>query len=490
MSTSTKPAGLVGIDLGTASVKVVVTNHDGALLAQAGEDYAVRHPHPGWAESDPQDWLQATATAVRNALAIADVTPSAVGLSGQMHGVVVTDQNGVPLRPAMLWSDARATAEVDRYRALPDHLRARLANPLVPGMAGPLLAWLAPHEPQHFRDIRWALQPKDWLRLQITGEVHTEPSDASATLLYDLTADDWDRDVLDRLGVDPQVLPNLLRSSSDHAGTITREAAALLGVPEGTPVAAGAADTAAALLGAGMLDPGTTQLTIGTGIQIVTPLDELPADLPPHPVTHTYRTTGRSGWYAMAAVLNGGSTLAWVRQILGLSWAELYRSATLPPQDDDPQFLPHLHGERTPWLDPTLRGAWTDLNPRHDRSRLARAALEGVAIAVKEAFDVLPQDTLSRSPVRLAGGGTVVPAWRQMLADALARPLEAVEVNAASGLGAALLAGMSTQVIAAEHRQPASGEAVTTPARGGIDLFAERAARSRQRILALRGVTS
>jgi len=490
MSTSTKPAGLVGIDLGTASVKVVVTDHDGVLLAQAGEEYAVRHPYPGWAESDPQDWLQATGTAVRKALAIADVAPSAVGLSGQMHGVVVTDRNGVPLRPAMLWSDARATAEVGRYQVLPDHLRARLANPLVPGMAGPLLSWLARHEPEHFRDVRWALQPKDWLRLQLTGEVHTEPSDASATLLYDLVADDWDGDVLDRLGIAPQVLPDLLRTSSDLAGTVRREAAALLGVPKGTPVAAGAADTAAALLGAGLLDPGTIQLTIGTGIQIVTPVHELPVELPPHPVTHTYRTSGRSGWYAMAAVLNGGSTLAWVRQILGLTWADLYGSATLPPEDDDPLFLPHLHGERTPWLDPTLRGAWTDLNPRHDRTRLARAALEGVAIAVKEAYDVLPQRTLSYGPVRLAGGGTVVPAWRQMLADALARPLEAVEINAASGLGAALLAGMSTQVVAAERRQAASGEVVATPVQGGIDLFAERAARSRQRILALRGVTS
>ena len=486
---SSRRPGLVGVDLGTASVKVVVCDHETHLLAQARADYAVEHPRPGWAESDPQDWLRATATAVRRAVAAADVRPTAIGLSGQMHGVVAADDRGRPVRPAMLWSDARAAAEVDSYRALPDDVRARLANPLVPGMAGPMLGWLAHHEPDRLRETRWALQPKDWLRHQLTGEVHAEPSDASATLLYDLVADDWDRDVVDALDLDPRILPAVLPSASAHAGLVTPRAAELLGVPAGTPVAAGAADTAAAMLGTGLVRAGTVQLTIGTGVQVVTPLDELPAPLAPRPVTHTYRTAGPAGWYAMAAGLNGGSTLAWVRQILGLTWPELYDAARLAPEDDDPLFLPYLHGERTPWLDPGLRGAWTDLSPRHDRSRLARAALEGVAIAVRTAFDGLPA-LPGGSPVRIAGGGTVEPAWRQMLSDAIGHPLEAVEVNAASGLGAALLGGLSTGTLRDAVRPSAPGELVATPNPDEHDRFAARALRARDRLQALRQATT
>jgi xylulokinase len=356
-------------------------------------------------------------------------------------------------------------------------------------MAGPMLAWLGRHEAGHLRRARWALQAKDWLRLQLTGEVHTEPSDASATLLYDLTKETWDRDVIDAIGVDPRILPDLLPSSFAPAGRLTPESAALLDVPTGTPVAAGAADTAAALLGTGLAAPGSVQLTIGTGIQVVSPFEELAAGLSSTPVTHTYRTAHPSGWYAMAAMLNGGSTLAWVRQILGLSWSELYDCAGLPPAVDDPTFLPHLHGERTPWLDTSLRGSWTDLNPRHDRLRLARAALEGVAITVKTGFECLhPPSTVStRSsvPVRLAGGGTVSPAWRQMLADAIGRPLEAVEANAASGRGAALLGGVSAEEIPRLPPRTAPGERVATPSRRGVDLFDARAALARERLRSL-----
>jgi xylulokinase len=401
-----------------------------------------------------------------------------------MHGVVAADHRGTPVRPAVLWADARASSEVDTYRGLSDGTRARLANPVVPGMAGPILAWLVRHEPRRMEATRWALQPKDWLRHQLTGEIHAEPSDASATLLYDLVADEWDADVIAALGLDPGILPGLLPSASAPAGRVTRRAARLLGVPEGTPVAAGAADTAAAAVGTGLTRPGAVQLTIGTGIQIVTPLATLPAPLPPQPVTHTYRTAAPSGWYGMAAVLNGGSTLAWVRQILGMSWQELYDTAALPPEDDDPLFIPHLHGERTPWLDPTLRGSWTGLDPRHDRSRLARSALEGVAIAVRTAFECLPTEDRT-SPVRLAGGGTLDPGWRQMLSDAIDRPLEAVETGSASGLGAALLAGLATGSFSSEGHDERPRALVAAPDQEHVDRFSARARLAHQRQEAL-----
>jgi xylulokinase len=427
----------LGIDLGTSSVKAVVVTPDRRPAGQATGDYRVSSPRPGHSESDPAEWLAATAHAVKAAVAEAGAEPVAIGLSGQMHGVVPTAADGRPVRAALLWSDARATRELARYHDLPPIVRARLANPISPGMAGPLLAWLAGNEPDAWAATRWALQPKDWLRAQLTGRFTTEPSDASGTLLYDVTADRWDPDVVTALGLDAEKLPPILSRSAENAGTLTERGAGLLDLRPGVPVAAGAADTAAAALGSGLTEPGALQLTIGTGAQLVQPIAALPDPLPEHPVTHLYRAATDTGWYAMAAILNGGLTLDWVRRVLGASWPELYATAAVPPRPDDPFFLPHLHGERTPYLDPGMRGAWTRLDPRHDRRDLLRAALEGVAFAVREALDSLIEPGERAGAIRLAGGGTTDAGWRQMLADILGQPLQPVDVAAASALGAA-----------------------------------------------------
>jgi xylulokinase len=442
-----RPA-LLGIDLGTSSVKAVITDLEGAVLSQATGDYPVVHDRPGWAETDPADWLAATVSTVRQAVGEAHADPQAIGLSGQMHGVVPTDASGQPVRRAMLWSDARAVGELTRYENLPDDVRIRLANPLTPGMAGPMLAWLVRHERDTYRRLRWALQPKDWLRAQLTGGFASEPSDASATLLYDLSRDAWDGEVVEALGLDAAILPELLPNAGHRAGELTSRAADLLGLRAGIPVAAGAADTAAAALGSGLVHAGTAQLTIGTGAQVVTPLTGLPAGLSGRsPVTHLYRAATEHGWYAMAAVLNGGLALAWVRQVLGMSWQELYDSAEDEPEPDDPFFLPHLNGERTPYLDPGLRGAWTDLAPRHDRPRLARAALEGVAFAIRDAVGSVLSPAMGIDQLRLAGGGSTHAGWRQLLADVLGYPLHAVDVAAASGRGAAMLGGKAAGLL-------------------------------------------
>jgi xylulokinase len=478
---------LLGIDLGTSSVKAVVTDDTGAVLAQAIAYYPVQNPRPGWAEADPQEWFTATIAAVRQAVQGSRTTPAAVGLSGQMHGVVATGRDGQPVRPAMLWADSRAVPQLATYRAFPDATRARLANPLSPGMAGPMLAWLAAEEQDTYARTRWALQPKDWLRLQLTGETAAEPSDASATLLYDLVADTWDKDVVDGLGLEPEMLPTLLPRSSSRAGNLTRHSADELLLPDGIPVVAGAADTAAAALGSGLTTPGTAQLTIGTGAQIVTPLAALPADLPVTPTTHVYRAATDHGWYRMGAVLSAGLTLGWVREILGASWPELFATAAQAPADDDPYFLPHLNGERTPYLDPDLRGAWTGLSPRHDRQRLLRAALEGVAHAIGDAVDEVIATHPDIHELQLAGGGSTDPAWQQLLADVIGHPLRAVDVPAASGRGAAMLAARA----APELGEPAPAveenrQLHTTPRVDMQDHYLDRRQAFRAQVVALR----
>ena len=436
---------VLGIDLGTSSVKVVLTTAGAQVLAQSSESYRVDTPHPGWAESDPRDWRRAIIAAVREVVAKAN-TPTIVGigLSGQMHGVTVTDALYRPLRAAILWADSRAGDQLGRYTALPAIQLANLQNPLTPGMAGPILGWLRQHESETIERTRWALQPKDWVRAWMTGQAAAEPSDASATLLYDIPADTWALDIASTLGIDPTVLPPLLPSAGAAAGTLTPEAATQLGLPPETPVAAGGADTAVAALGTGLTQVGTVQLTIGTGAQVITPVGcvqpaSTSSPTPAAPVTHLYRTATSRGHYRMAATLNGGLVLNWVRTLLGASWAELYATAELPVRPDMPVFLPHLNGERTPYMSTGMRGAWLDLAPHHTRADLLRSALEGVAFSIREALTALETDVPRPTHLRLAGGGSTAPAWRQMLADALSAELDAVDVPAASGRGAAML---------------------------------------------------
>ena len=480
------PLCALGIDLGTSSAKAVMAGADGAVLAQASAGYPVTSVLAGYAESEPRDWWGAVTACVRKAVAAAGARPAAIGLSGQMHGLVMTSPDGTELRPALLWADSRATGCLPAYRALGPPVLARLANPLTPGMAGPMLTWIAAHEPRTYRDARWALQPKDWLRARLTGEFHAEPSDASATLLYDLVADRWDPEVVTALGLDAAMLAPLLPSAGALAGTLTAAAGAELGLPPGLPVAAGAGDTAAAALGSGVVRRDDVQLTVGTGAQVIRPLSE-PVSRADAGV-HLYRTATPHGWYHMGASINAGISLNWVREVMNASWPELYVSAEHPSQAQDPVFVPHLSGERTPYLDPGLRGSWTALSLADDRGSLLRSALEGVAFAIRDALDALLGN--DRPPhLRLAGGGTLAAGWRQLLANVLELPLYAVDVPAASGRGAALLGARAAGLLSFEEIQgPLAPRAdlAAEPDPAMSAFYAERHARFRRAVSALR----
>ena len=439
---------LFGLDLGTSSVKALLMAEGGAILGEGSASYAVRAPRPGWAESTPEDWWAAVLEATGAAVGRRGAEVTALGLSGQMHGVVLVDEVGLPLRPPVLWADARSGAELAAYRGLDRNVDRRLANPSAVGMAGPSLLWLRDHEPEAYASARWALQPKDWLRMRMTGEVATEPSDASATLLYDLLADDWAYGVVEDLGLRTDLLAPLF-PSAHVAGTLEGEAAGELGLRQGLPVAAGAAHTAAAMLGTGLVRPGPVQLTVGTGGQVVTPRERPEPD--PNGRTHLYRAAEPGLWYSMAAVQNAGLALEWVRRVLGVSWKDIYDEAfAVPPGSGGVTFLPYLSGERTPRFDPGARGAWTGLGLDHTRGHLLRAALEGVAFALREALEALEDLGALAPELRLAGGGTggdSGESWRQLLADVLGRPLWLLpdEISSvASARGAAFLAGLAS----------------------------------------------
>jgi xylulokinase len=433
---------LLGIDLGTSAVKVMALDERGHTLSVGRADYRVLAPQPGWSESDPAEWWSAVGIATREALA-SRIRVDAIGLSGQMHGLVLTKTDGEPIRPALLWSDNRAQGALELYRRLPAPLLAQLANPLVPGMAGPMLCWLAEHEAASYQRATWAMQPKDWLRLRLTNEAATDPSDASATLLYDLLADSWADEVITALGLSRGLLPPILPSGA-RAGTLSVQAAKVLGLPAGIPVATGAADTAAAALGTGLLTPGPVQLTLGTGAQLISLCSEPQADRSGR--THLYRAADGASWYAMAAVQNAGLALNWVRQMFNATWDEVYASAAaVPPGADGLFFLPYLTQERPHHPLPASRGAFLGLRIDHRREHLLHAALEGVAFGIRVAFEALPTANTT-TVLRLAGGGSEHLAWRQMLADILKRDLLTVDTAAASVRGAALLAGIASGI--------------------------------------------
>lgn len=429
---------LLGIDLGTGSVKLVTLDADGVERAVASEPYALSSPQPGWAEIAPDAWWQALVRAAARLPAGEREQVEAIGFSGQMHGVVLIDAAGQPVRPALLWPDTRAVREAAAWPAagLPD-----ASNPVAPGMAGPLLRWLAAHEPDALRAARWAVQPKDWLRIALGGDVAADPSDACATALA--TPDGaWDSALIESLGL-PADRFAPVHASTARCGALGARAAAALGLPAGVPLATGAADTACAALGSGLSAAGDALLTTGSGGQIVVLADALP---PARRGLHRYRAAAGGGYYTMAAMQNVGLALEAVRGWLGYpGWADAYDDAFAQPASERLCFLPYLTGERSPWMNPDARGGWLGLGLGDTRGAMMRAAFEGVAFALRAGLDAIrdADPGTGVTTLRLAGGGSVDPRWRQLLADALGASLNAIDCPNAATRGAALLAGVA-----------------------------------------------
>ncbi|MFM0735834.1 FGGY family carbohydrate kinase [Paraburkholderia xenovorans] len=421
----------LGIDLGTGSLKTAIVDEDGRELAAASVAYALDTPQPGWAETSVHTWWSALCEAAARLPADLRRDVQAIGFSGQMHGVVLIDADGEAVRPAMLWPDTRA-------RHLLDQWPEPQPNPVAPGMAGPLLSWIVRNEPESARRTRWALQPKDWLRVALGGAIGTDPSDACATALAD-PAGVWDLALLDRLHLPHEWFAPLAPSYA-AGGTLSEKAALALGLRAGIVLATGGADTPCAALGSGLAQTGDALLTTGTGGQIVVLAEEAPAAVRG---LHRYRAVS-DHWYRMAAMQNVGVALERVRGWLGYEWADAYRDAFDTGADTGLTFLPYLTGERTPWLNPAARGGWLGLALDHTRGTMMRAAFEGVAFSLRAGLDAIRASGASVTALKLAGGGSVDARWRQLLADALNVELHAVDCPNAAARGAAILGGLAS----------------------------------------------
>ena len=437
---------VVGADLGTSGLKLAALDADGALVAASEAGYPVDRPQPGWAQTDVAVWRRAldqALAALRDQLG--DRPVAALGLSGQMHGAVLVDAAGAALAPALLWPDQRAVAELGRWRELPDADRAALANPLVPGMTGPLVAWLAAHRPELLARTAAVLLPKDAVRATLVPGADpavTDRSDASATLLWDVPGDRWSAAAAGAAGIDAGLLPAVLPGD-----TVVGEAD-LPGGP--VPVVVGGADTPLAVLAAGTRTG--VQVNLGSGAQLIRPgVSPAPtAD----PLVHCF-ADAEGGWYAMAALQNAGTAWAWVQAVLGLDWAGLAGSLTTSASGaGGVAFVPFLTGERGGVAGPDARGGWSGLSADTTRADLARAALEGVACAVAAALELL--GPAAGEPVVLTGGGAREAGVQQLLADVLDRPVQHVQVRSASAAGAAVLAarGLGLDLVPAGARGP------------------------------------
>jgi len=482
--------GLVlGIDVSTTATKAVLVDGKGTVAGIGQAVYGLATPHPLWSEQDPDDWWIGAESAIRQVLSEmgghADEV-EAIGLTGQMHGAVLLDDADRVLRPAILWNDQRTGAECDLIREAvgAERLIAITGNDALTGFTAPKLVWVREHEPEVWARIAHVLLPKDYVRLQLTGEHAIDKADAAGTLLLDLAARDWSPAVLDALGIPAAWLPPTHEGPA-VIGRVTEAAAAATGLRAGTPVVAGGGDQSANGVGVGAVAAGTTALSLGTSGVIFASTDQPLFD--PGGRVHAFCHAVPERWHMMSVMLSAAGSLRWFRDALapGTGYDELLAGVDeVPAGSEGLWFLPYLSGERSPHPDPLARGAFVGLTVAHDRRHLARAVLEGVAYGLRDGLDLmLAAGMPAPEQIRISGGGTASPLWRQILADVLGTELATVSTTEGAAYGAALLAAVGSGWFASVDGAVTALVTVTPSAVPGPD--AERYAEGHARYRAL-----
>jgi xylulokinase len=441
-------ACFLGIDTSTTGSKALITDEHGQVVAVASSAHTLQRPKALWSEQDPQEWWRAGSASIRTVLDKAGISGAgigAVGLTGQMHGLVLLDEAGNVLRPAILWNDQRSQSQCDEIHARIG--RARFiqitGNVALTGFTAPKILWVKENEPDVFAKARHVLLPKDYIRYRLTGQYAMDKADGAGTVLFDLRLRDWSREVLEELGIDALWMPRTFEGP-EFTGSVSEEAASVTGLKFGTPVAAGGGDQAAQAVGVGAVEPGIVGLTVGTsGVVFATTPSAL---IEPEGRLHAFCHAVPGMWHFMGVMLSAAGSLQWYRDALApnMSFDDLLKEAeAVPAGSEGLQFLPYLSGERTPHPDPLARGAFVGLTLRHTRAHTTRAVLEGVAFGLKDSFKLIQKAGLGViTQVRASGGGTKSELWRQILASVLEAELATVNTTEGAAYGAALLAGV------------------------------------------------
>lgn len=438
----------LGLDVSTTGSKALLINETGSVIAVAVSPHTLQTPRPLWSEQNPHEWWQAASACIRRVLTESGVSGeevAAVGLTGQMHGLVLLDAGGEVLRPAILWNDQRTQAQCDEiHRRIGKETFIQITgNVALTGFTAPKILWVKENEPEIYARAAHVLLPKDYVRYKLTGAYAMDKADGAGTVLLDLRARDWSDEVLTALEIPRGWMPPLYEGPQ-ITGTITPETAEVTGLKAGTPVMAGGGDQAAQAVGVGAVEPGVVALTVGTSgvVFATTPAALIEAQGRLHAFCHAVPGM----WHFMGVMLSAAGSLQWYRDTLApqMAFVELLaESEIVPAGSEGLQFLPYLTGERTPHPDPLARGAWIGLTLRHGRGHLTRALLEGVAFGLKDSFTLIKEAGLGEiRQVRASGGGTKSALWRQILASVLETELVTVNTTEGAAYGAALLAAV------------------------------------------------
>ncbi len=440
----------LGIDTGTGGTRALLVNAQGEVIGactSAHEDIQMQRPL--WAEQRPENWWDAAVDAVRGVLSLAGAKGSdirAIGLSGQMHGLVMLDASNEVIRPSLIWCDQRSQPQVDwvNQKAGRPRVLECTANPVLTGFTLPKLLWVRDHEPANYDRVRKILLPKDYIRFRLTREFATDVSDASGTALFDVVRRRWSYELADELGIDRSLLPKCYEST-EISGAVSLEAAALTGLVAGTPVVGGGGDQASSAVGNGIVERGIVSCTLGTSGVVFAHMDSVAYD--PAGRVHTFCHAVPGKWHVMGVTQAAGLSLQWFRNRFDPSgeYDDLTKdAATAPACSNGLYWLPYLMGERTPHLDPTARGGWIGLTASHRRADLIRSLIEGVSYSQKDCLDIIETLGVRVDSVRISGGGAKSPFWLQVLADVFARPAVTLASQEGSAYGAALLAMAGT----------------------------------------------
>jgi xylulokinase len=452
---------VIGIDLGTSGTKTVLFDETGKILASALVEYPMYQPHNGWAEQDPEDWKNAAIATIREVTEKSGVAKEEIvglGISGQMHGLVMLDDAGKVIRNSIIWCDQRTAAECEQIEALvgKERLIEITANPALTGFTASKIMWVKNHEPENYAKCAHILLPKDYVRYVLTGEFATEVSDASGMQLLDVAGRCWSDEVLEKLGIDKNMLGKVYESP-EITGYITEEAAALTGLSTSTAVVGGAGDNAAAAIGTGTVKDGDAFTTIGTSGVVFAHTKNMVFDKGGR--VHTFCCAVPGEWHVMGVTQGAGLSLKWFRDTFCLDIVEQAKKEGVSPYDIMNKmaeesgisarkllFLPYLMGERTPHLDPNARGAFFGLSAIHNRGDMIRAIMEGVSYSLTDCLSVLDEMGVSPEKMLACGGGGTSALWRSMLADIYGMNVSTVDSKEAPALGVAILAMVGTGI--------------------------------------------
>ncbi|MCL7454018.1 MAG: xylulokinase [Anaerolineae bacterium] len=448
---------LLGIDVGTTGAKALLIDRAGQVVTSATAEYPMFTPRPLWTEQHPADWWVAMARSIRQVLAETGIEPAQVagiGLTGQMHGLVLLDVHGEVLRPCIMWNDQRTTAQcaaITREVGAGNVLRLT-GNPVLPGFTAPKLVWVREHEPEVYDQAAKVLLPKDYVRYRLTGGYFSEVSDASGTSLFDVGQRRWSDEMLKAVGVPRSWLPEVTESPVVSA-RVSRLAAGEIGLLAGTPVVGGGGDQAAQAVGTGIVAEGAVSVTIGTSGVVFAASEAYRVESQGR--LHAFCHVVPGMWHLMGVMLSAGGSFRWYRDALGDLERLQARDEGLDPYDllveaaaqvapgcEGLLFLPYLTGERTPYPDPSARGVFFGLTLRHGKAHLTRAVLEGVSYGLRDSLELMRGLGLSIEQVRASGGGVRSPLWRQILADVFEVEITTVAVTEGAAYGAALLAAV------------------------------------------------